>query len=192
MVVALGVLVAVGLMFVFFLAWGSTHPYVHRIAAGRLTEFITNVYRRGYQGGLAVVRDRGKHRFVRLNKYILEDGRLGLNLYLPTSLWTPEEHQRLQSMISDRGLRVGSTHLREPESLVPFPVHWYNHQRAMETNFSPMEVIDCGADVPLCSRLVEDIFSVVLDRPTESGYLFEMWGVSLHNELIDRHRPQQT
>ena len=111
MVLALALLTLVVVVLgLFSLGSWASKPAVHRVAAGGLGEFVTNLYRRGYAGGVAVVRDRNKRRFVRLNKYILANGHLGLNLYLPTSMWTTEENQRLKDLVSKRDLQFGSEH----------------------------------------------------------------------------------
>jgi hypothetical protein len=166
--------------------YGATTPKVHRVARERLQYALSQLLRRGYNGGIAVIRDPRRQRFVRVTKYFPSDGSMGLDVSVPTSLCAENEVQRLSKWVRDRGLQSRPFESTPERPAVAYPDHFYTHRRAVEVNAATMVAVDCGSDVGVAREMVESIFSEVFDIDHSGGYLVELWGINIKDELVDK------
>ena len=166
--------------------YGSATPAVHRVPREKLEYFLSQLFRRGYDGGIAVIRDASRQRFVRVSKYFGSDNAMGLEVSVPTSLCSVDERERLAQWIRDTGVTSRPFESTPVRSAVAYPDNVYTHRRATEVNFSIMTAIDCGSDIAVARSTVESIFSNVFAVERGTGYLVELWGVNLRDELVDR------
>ena len=171
------------------LRYGAGIPKAHRIPESELERYLNQLLRRGYNGGLAIIRPKHGKQFVRMNKYILPGRQIGLSVCVPCESLSSESRQRLTEITHVEN----SAWQRADEGLgrtwIDYPIHWWNGRRARRLSNRQMVCLDCGIDVPLAKRLIVDTFEAVFRLPKPDSYIVEFWGMNIHDELIDTIEP---
>ena len=164
---------------------GARMPKAHRIPESELERYLNQLLRRGYNGGLAIVRPKQGEQFVRLTKYIRPGRQSGIEFCVPCEWLSSEAKKQLADIAHDEESAWQRADERPGRKWIDYPVHWWNGHWAWRMNSRQMLCFDCSTDLARAKRLIVDTFETVFRLPKPDSYIVEFWGISLHDELID-------
>jgi hypothetical protein len=106
------VLVASGFAFACLEIWGRRRHKHRRVRLADLDRFLGALLTRGFNGGLVVIEIPKTPLFLQFSKYVLKDGRVGLQLDFPVAPWSEKYYDRLKQELDKNGVYYTSQETR--------------------------------------------------------------------------------
>lgn len=123
--------------------------------------------KRGYDGAVAILTEPATQRFVQFQKYIGDQGTIGLQMHFPRAPWSEPFYSGVSEMLQRRGVSIHRTAV-QGTPVVEF----------LEADF--------GSDVALAATVVDDVFAHIFGAPN-TRLQFRADDICPLDVIVDRH-----
>lgn len=120
-------------------AWRRWRSRIFRVPYDQLGRYITLLLKRGRRDALMIIRDVRSSRFVQFARYSRPDGTVGVVVEFPEAQWSACCYDSVRRILQATGRPVKET-------------------LGCSTRLVDVLNLDCGTDVALARRVVEQIF----------------------------------